>query len=86
MLLVPQAGRRYVNLVPIPFTGGAEKMSRRIEANVIALGALAVVTGVVKPESIVKAIPSRLPERNAATALAALDVGVKLAEGATVLS
>ena len=36
-------------------------------------------TGVVKPESLAKAIRTRLPERNLATALEALDGGLKLA-------
>jgi 2-oxoglutarate ferredoxin oxidoreductase subunit gamma len=62
-----------------PFTAEAEKMGRRIAANVIALGTLAVMTGAVEPASLAQAIPSRLPERNVATALEALDVGVKLA-------
>jgi 2-oxoglutarate ferredoxin oxidoreductase subunit gamma len=57
----------------------AEKMGHRIAANVIALGALAMVTGVVNPESIGKAIPSRLPDRNVNTALEALEIGVALA-------
>jgi 2-oxoglutarate ferredoxin oxidoreductase subunit gamma len=61
------------------FTAEAEKMGRRIAANVIALGALAVMTGAVNPVSLAKAIPSRLPERNVPTALEALDIGVKLA-------
>jgi len=63
-----------------PFTAEAEKMGRRIAANVIALGTLAVVTGVVKPESLAKAIPTRLPERNVAAALEALAIGVDLAQ------
>lgn len=69
-----------IKKVAFPFTAEAEKINRRIAANVIALGALAVVTGVVKPESIAKAIPSRLPERNVETARQALVIGVKLAE------
>lgn len=71
--------RDTIKCVAFPFTAQAEKMNRRIVANVIALGALAIVAGAVKPESIAKAIPSRLPERNVAIALAALKVGVELA-------
>ena len=66
-------------LVALPFTAAAEKMGHRIAANVIALGALAMVTGVVNPESIGKAIPSRLPDRNVNVALEALEIGVTLA-------
>ena len=67
-----------VQVRAFPFTAEAEKMGRRIAANVIALGALAAMTGAVEPASLAKAIPSRLPERNVPTALEALDVGVKL--------
>lgn len=42
-------------------------MGRRIATHVIALGAPAVVTGVVQPESITKTIPLHLPKRNAGT-------------------
>jgi Pyruvate/2-oxoacid:ferredoxin oxidoreductase gamma subunit len=67
-----------VQVRAFPFTAEAEKMGRRIAANVIALGTLAMVTGVVEPASLAKAIPSRLPERNVPTALEALNIGVKL--------
>jgi 2-oxoglutarate ferredoxin oxidoreductase subunit gamma len=67
-------------VIALPFTSEAEKMNRRIVANVMALGALAVLTGVVKPESLAKALSSRLPERNVHLALDALGVGVKMAE------
>lgn len=63
--------RATIKCAVFPFTVQAEKMNRRIVANVIALGVLAVETDAVKPESIAKAIPSRLPERNVAIALAA---------------
>jgi MinD superfamily P-loop ATPase len=48
------------------------------------LGTLAVVTGAVKPQSIASAIPLRLSKRQLAAALAALAVGVKLAEAMKV--
>jgi 2-oxoglutarate ferredoxin oxidoreductase subunit gamma len=74
------SARSDIRVLAFPFTAEAEKKNRRIIANVIALGVLAKVTGVVKPESLAKAIPSRLPERNVPIALDALDTGVKLAE------
>jgi 2-oxoglutarate ferredoxin oxidoreductase subunit gamma len=83
-LVDPGQRRSDIRLLAFPFTAEAELMNRRIAANVIALGALAVVTGVVKPESIEQAIPSRLPDRNVATAREALHVGVKLAESMEV--
>jgi 2-oxoglutarate ferredoxin oxidoreductase subunit gamma len=69
-----------LKVIALPFTAEAEKMNRRIVANVIALGALAVLTGVVKPQSLAKSLPSHLPERNVDVALEALGVGVKMAE------
>jgi 2-oxoglutarate ferredoxin oxidoreductase subunit gamma len=79
-------GRDDVQVVAFPFTAEAEKMDRRIVANVIALGALAIVTGVVQPESLARTIPLRLPERNVATALEALEAGVKMARAGEVLA
>jgi len=69
-----------IKVIALPFTSEAEKMNRRIVANVMALGALAVLTGVVKPESLAKALSSRLPERNVHLARDAFGVGVKMAE------
>jgi len=67
-----------VQVIALPFTAEAERMNRRIVANVMALGALAALTGVVKPESLAQALPSRLPERNVPIAQEALEVGVKM--------
>ena len=55
-------------------------LGRRIVANLIALGTLATVTGAVKAQSIARTIPLRLSKRHLTTALAALNVGKKLAE------
>jgi len=79
-LVSTKSVRSDITILAFPFTAEAEKKNRRIIANVIALGALAAVTGIVRPESLAKAIPSRLPERNVPIALDALDVGIKLAE------
>ena len=68
-----------VQVRAFPFTAEAERMGRRIAANVIALGTLAVMTGAVEPASLAQAIPSHLPERNVPVALEALDIGLKLA-------
>jgi 2-oxoglutarate ferredoxin oxidoreductase subunit gamma len=68
-----------VQVRAFPFTAQAEKMGRRIAANVIALGTLAVTTGAVEPASLAQAIHSHLPGRNVPTALEALDIGVELA-------
>lgn len=70
---------RDIRCFSLPFTAEAEKLGRRILANVIALGALSALTGVVAPQSLAGAIPLRLPERNAPLALEALQVGVQMA-------
>jgi 2-oxoglutarate ferredoxin oxidoreductase subunit gamma len=75
----------HLKVMAFPFTAEAERIGRRIAANVLALGTLATVSGVVKPESLAKAIPSRLPERNVATALDALNIGVNLPKAAEAL-
>lgn len=69
-----------VRAAALPFTAEAERLNRRILANVIALGAMAVLTQIVRRESIARAIPARLPERNTSAALEALHVGVRLGE------
>lgn len=79
-LVNTQGMRTDIKATAFPFTAEAEKMGRRIAANVIALGALAMVTGIVEPESLAKAIHVRLPERNQAIALEALNLGARLPE------
>lgn len=84
-LVSPDNLRSNLHIVALPFTAEAERLNRRIVANVIALGALAVLTGVVAPESIAKALSSRLPARNVSLATEALFLGVKIAEEKKVL-
>jgi len=74
--------RADITLLAFPFTAEAEKMNQRIAANMVALGALARVSGTVRAESLAHAIPSRLPERHVPLALMALDAGGQLAEDA----
>ena len=68
------------DVVVLPFTSEAERLGRRILANLIALGAIAELAKIVKVSSIARAIPSRLPERNVPAALEALQVGARLGE------
>jgi len=79
-LVKPEVENLDYTLIALPFTAEAEKLNKRIVANVIALGSMAGITAVVKPQSIAQVLPSRLPERNVPVALQALDIGVKLAE------
>jgi 2-oxoglutarate ferredoxin oxidoreductase subunit gamma len=74
-------GRDPSTISALPFTAEAEKMDRRILANVIALGALAVITGAVQVDSLAQALPRRLPARNVPQALEALELGKQLAFG-----
>jgi 2-oxoglutarate ferredoxin oxidoreductase subunit gamma len=69
-----------INVVALPFTAEAERLNKRILANVIALGAISALTGIVKRESLAKAVPTRLPGRNVSGALEALEVGFRLGE------
>lgn len=78
--------RTDVNLLAFPFTAQAEKMNRRIAANMVALGALAGISGVVKAASLAEAIPSHLPQRHVPLALLALGSGTHMAEGAAGLA
>lgn len=79
-LVIPSTERQDIRVVALPFTAEAEKMGRRILANVIALGALVVITGAIKVESLEQALPRRLPAHNVPQALEALNLGKILAE------
>ncbi len=79
-LVLPGSERQDISLVALPFTAEAEKLDRRILANVIALGALASISGAVQVMSLAEALPRRLPERNVPLALEALYLGKQLVE------
>ena len=79
-LVTSNLDRQDIQVIGLPFTAQAEKMERRILANVIALGALATATGAVSVESLAQALHSRLPERNVPQAVEALQLGKQLAE------
>lgn len=85
-LVNADCARADITVLAFPFTAEGERLNSRISANVVALGALAVVTGWVKPGSLAKAIPGRLPQRHVARALEALEAGVRLAEAAKATS
>ncbi len=78
--------RADITVLAFPFTAEAERLNSRISANMVALGALAAVTGLVKLESLARAISGRLPEHHVAQALEALESGVELAEAAKATS
>ncbi|HJW76842.1 MAG TPA: 2-oxoacid:acceptor oxidoreductase family protein [Thermoleophilia bacterium] len=72
-----------VRLVGLPFSDAAEhELGRVVVANVVALGALLAVTGLVSPDALREALARRMPARSVELNLKALDVGLALREGA----
>lgn len=66
--------------VSIPFTAAArDKLGKVMVANVIALGAIAEVTGLVRRGSLEKALMARVPPGTEALNKKALALGAKLA-------
>jgi 2-oxoglutarate ferredoxin oxidoreductase subunit gamma len=68
------------NLHGIPATKIAEELGSRLAANVVTLGYLVGITGVVSEESVVKAIRSTLKAKIVELNLKAFDAGVRLAQ------
>jgi len=68
------------NLHGIPATEIAEGLGSRMAANVVTLGYLVGMTGVVSEESVVKAIQSTLKEKIVDMNLKAFEAGVQLAQ------
>jgi 2-oxoglutarate ferredoxin oxidoreductase subunit gamma len=71
-LVVPDDNDR---VHPFPATELAEELGRRIVANVLMLGQLSAVTGVVKFESLEKAIRTTVKEKIVPLNLQALEKG-----------
>jgi 2-oxoglutarate ferredoxin oxidoreductase subunit gamma len=68
-----------------PITDIAVKATgRSISANVVALGVLNTVAGLVSPESLEKAVSARVPGGTAKINLAALGAGIEAAAAAGV--
>jgi 2-oxoglutarate ferredoxin oxidoreductase subunit gamma len=73
--------------VGIPFTLLAiEECGRKLFANVIALGAVAEITGVVTWDSLREAVLERVPKGTEQINEKALEIGRKAARGATRVS
>ena len=67
--------------IALPFTATArQEIRRELMANIIALGALVRLSGIVSRGSLEKALLKRAPAGTAAVNLQALGVGIKLAE------
>lgn len=77
----------YVKHVPttkaieLPFTGEARReLKKEVVANVVALGALAVLTGVVSLKSLETALLNRVPAGTEELNLKALELGIHMAK------
>ncbi len=78
---VPGAGA-----VALPFTRIARELGRAMVANIVALGALAQLTGAVSLESLEAAVLARVPKGTEDLNRRALAAGVNAAEAAAPLS
>ncbi len=71
------------NLHGYPFSALASELGHGGTANIIALGVMAVLTGMVKVESLVSVLSSRFSGKTADLNIKALYTGVKLVEKIT---
>lgn len=74
---------RGANVFAMPYTRIAkENLGKEMFANVVALGALAAITGIVTKESLQSALMSRIPPGSEALNKKALELGWKSADQA----
>jgi len=73
--------RQDVSVIPIPATRTAERLGRRIVANMVMLGALQARTGVVSERALHKAIEEYVPLRTIELNINAALEGKKLLAG-----
>jgi len=79
--LVKEIARKDVRVVKIPATKiASEELKLPIIANMIMMGALTALTGMVKPETLTKSIKISVPKGTIQMNLKALRRGLKLAE------
>ena len=76
---VPETGA-----LSIPFTRLAREAGRELVANIVALGALAAITGAVSPEALKAAVLARVPAGSRELNERALEAG--LAAGAKIMA
>jgi len=70
------------NPIGIEFTALADDLGRKIVANIIMLGSLARITGVVSQEAMTQAVIDSVPPRTIDLNKKALQLGIKAAEEA----
>lgn len=61
--------------VPIPFTRLARELGKEMIANIVALGAMAAITGAVSPEGLKAAVLNRVPPQTRELNEQALEAG-----------
>lgn len=81
-IVKPDSLAEKYRLYKVPATEMAEKMGRRIIANVIMLGFLGKIWDVVSVEALQEAVKARVPKRHIELNIKAFQTGVKLAEAA----
>lgn len=69
--------RRGVRYTEIPSTAVAEELGSKVVANIVMLGSLVALTGVVSREAIMRSVKERFP-KHAELNLSALEKGMKL--------
>jgi 2-oxoglutarate ferredoxin oxidoreductase subunit gamma len=69
-----------------PITEAATKVGSKVAANVVALGVIGALVGLVTSESLRRAVTKRVPERFRALNEKALEAGARLVESARVES
>ena len=76
---VPEIDGRVVKLPIVRLA--TESVGKRVVANIVALGALVELTGVVSEESLRKAVLDKVPKGTEELNSRALQVGIKAAQG-----
>lgn len=74
-LVKPKPPRGKIKMYSIPSTRFAEELGNRIIANLVMLGFVTAVTGIVSPEAMKKALPGLVPDRFLELNLRAFDKG-----------
>jgi len=70
-----------VKTIPVPIVETAsKKIGKSLVTNIVALGVLAGLSGVVKPETLEKAVLNRVPKGTEELNLTALKAGFQLAQ------
>ncbi len=78
--LVRVPSRSDIKLIQVPATRTAEKLGRRIVANIVMLGALQAATNVVSEKALHEAIKEFVPQKTISLNTAAATEGKKLAK------